>query len=378
MQTFDLIVVGAGVTGASTAYHAARTGKRVLLLEQFRVGHHLGSSHGPSRILRLAYTSVDYVRLSQAAYAEWREVEDEAEESLFARTGGLDFATAGTQSLDQTVVSLRAAGVPLEELSRQSIGERFPQFNLPDDTVGLYQPDAGVLHADRSVAALVEHAIRHGATLRECAEVKNLIPTATGVFVETTVERYSSARVVLAAGSWLKTLAEHVGIVLPLRVTKEQVAFFRPRHPELFSIGRFPVMIEHNMNRPFNSGFPMLGPGGVKLMIESKEASATDTSVDNSRLSELKRYAGQLLPDLDGVIKAETCRYTLTPDEDFILDRHPVHSQIVIASPCSGHGFKFGPLFGHMLTDLAFNETARPHPLFKLDRPGLKAESPTA
>lgn len=375
MPTFDLVVVGAGVMGCATAYHAAREGRRVLLLEQHRVGHARGSSHGPSRIIRLAYTSVNYVRLCQAAYHAWRDVESEVGKRLLVTAGGLDFAEPDTPSLDQTRSSLRETGVPFDEMDRADIAARFPQFKLPKDTVGIYQQDTAILAADRCVVALAFLAKRHGAEIVEETKVEGVEPSADGVVVHAGGRRFDATRAVLAAGSWLGALASDLGLNLPLRVTKEQVAYFKPREPQDFAVGRFPIMIEHHRHAPFKSGFPIFRSEGVKLMIESKVASADETGeVDQSRLEQLKCYARTLLPGLGEMIKAETCRYTITPDEDFILDRHPEHPQIVLASPCSGHGFKFGALFGRILADLAFERASR-HDIrmFQLNRPGLLA-----
>jgi sarcosine oxidase len=373
MRTLDLIVVGAGVMGCATAYQAAREGRRVLLLEQYRIGHARGSSHGPSRIIRLAYTSVNYVRLCQAAYHAWRDVESEVGKRLLATAGGLDFAESDTPSLEKTRSSLHEAGVLFDELGRADIVARFPQFKLPNDTVGIYQRDTAILAADLCVAALAFLAKHHGAEIVEETKVEGVEPGADGVVVHAGGRRFDASRAVLAVGSWLGPLASDLGLDLPLRVTKEQVAYFTPREPRDFAVGQFPVMIEHNKHAPFRSGFPIFRSECVKLMIESRVASADETGeVDQSRLEQLKHYAKTLLPGLGEMVKAETCRYTITPDEDFILDRHPEHPQIVLASPCSGHGFKFGALFGRILVDLAFERASR-HDIrtFQLNRPGL-------
>jgi len=373
MADFDLIVVGAGVMGCATAYHAARSGARVLLLEQYHIGHNQGSSHGPSRIIRLAYAGLHYVLLSRAAFQAWRDIEEDSGEQLLVTAGGLDFGAPDVVSLERTRSSLRAAHVGFEEVDRAAILKQFPQFNLPDDVVGIYQADTAILDADRCVATLALLAKRCGTAIVQGTKVDLLEPTPGGIVVHTMSGRFYASRAVVAVGSWLKTLTVHLGLDLPLRVSKEQVAYFRPRNPQLFGVGRFPIMIEHNKDSRFRSGFPLYRSEGVKLMIESKTAPLDSQHVDAARLEELRSYVGTLLPDLGEIIKADTCRYTMTPDEDFILDYHPDHPQIVLASPCSGHGFKFAALFGMILSDMAFERTpAHDIRVFRLNRPGLR------
>jgi sarcosine oxidase len=374
VRDFDLIVVGAGIMGCSTAYHAARRGQRVLLVEQFRLGHNRGSSHGSSRIIRLAYPSLDYVRLCQAAYPAWHEVEAELRERLLTTTGGLDFAAPDTPSLERTRSSLRAANLAFDELDRSEIAARFPQFNLANDTVALYQADTAILHADRCLQALATVAQLHGATILEDARVESVRPVAAGVEVGVAGQRYGAGSVAITAGSWLAGLIEPLGLNLPLRVSREQVAYFRALRPEEFAVGRFPVMIAHHTNALFNSGFPMFGSDGVKLMIENKVTARDDSDdIDPIRLAELEQYAHELLPDLGETIQAQTCRYTMTADNDFIVDSHPEHPQIVLVSPCSGHGFKFAALFGGWIADLAQGLPVPELSMFKLDRPTLPA-----
>jgi sarcosine oxidase len=374
MQGFDLIVVGAGVMGCATAYQAARAGRSVLLIEQYRIGHTQGSSHGPSRIIRLAYTSVHYSLLCRAAFQAWRDVEVESGERLLVTTGGLDFGTPGISSLEKTYSSLRTAGVPFEEMDYRAIVKRFPQFSLPRDVLGIYQPDAAILDADRCVATLARLAERCGATIAQETKVERFQATTGGVVVHTKERKFFGSKVVVAAGSWLAILVAHLGLELPLRVSKEQVAYFKPRHPQHFAVGRLPVMIEHCKNCCFRSGFPLYRSEGVKMMIESKVAPMNSEEVDAARLEELEEYARTLFPDLGAIVKAQVCRYTMTPDENFILDQHPEFPQIVLASPCSGHGFKFAALLGTILHDLAF-ERPPTHDiqLFRIKRAGLVA-----
>lgn len=376
MERYDAIVVGGGVMGCAAACHLARDGRRVLLLEQYAVGHTNGSSHGHSRIIRLAYDGADYVTLARAAFAEWRGLEAEAGQRLLLTTGGLDFAAPGTVSFAATRATLAAAGVPFEDLDRAAIRERFPQLDLPADTVGIYQAEAGILDADRCVATLAGEARRLGATVREGEPALRLAADGAGALAETARGSYRADRLIVAAGSWMRPLMRGLGLELPLTVTKELVAFFAPRDPAAFMPDRFPIFIHHDDSQPAGYGFPIFGLPGVKVAFHSAgpaiEPGDEGRAAAPGQIEALRDYVARLLPGAAGdPFYSVTCRYTTTPDEHFIVDRHPAHPQIVVASPCSGHGFKFGALIGRILADLAERgETPHPIGMFRLDRLG--------
>lgn len=375
----DVIVVGGGVMGCAAAYHLAKDGQRVLLLEQFAIGHPYGSSHGPSRIIRLAYEGADYVHLARTSYALWRELETESGESLLCKVGGLDFGPPGAVMLSGIRATYEAVGVPFETLDRDEIVRRFPQFHLPEDIVGYYQPDYGLLDANRCVATLAAQARRHGAIMHEREAVRIIRPTPSGVEVRTDHSTYTADRLILSAGSWMRPLARQLDLALPLTVTKELQAYYQPREPAAFRPDRFPIFIHRFPGTTtLGGGFPIFNHAGVKLILDRTgpviEPGDPDRTVDQSRLDRLRAYVAKLLPTLgDTIIATDTCRYTMTPDEHFLLDRHPAHPQIVLASPCSGHGFKFGVTIGRILADLAVRG-ATEHNIarFRLNRPALK------
>jgi sarcosine oxidase len=377
-QVADILIVGGGVMGCAAAYHLAKDGCRVLLLEQFDVGHANGSSHGPSRIIRLAYDSLDYVRLAQAAYALWYELAEAANEQLLVRVGGLDFGAPDALALDGIRATYQAAGVPFEALDGDEIMRRYPQFNLPEGIIGFYQADYSLLAANRCIAALANQAQYHGATIRTGEPARQIAISGGGVAVRTHLGSYYADRLILSAGSWMRPLLGQLGLDVPLRVFKEQLAFFAPREPDQFRPGRFPLFIHRYPNTTvLASGFPIFGHSGVKLMVDRIGPEVApgdpDRAVDADRLRRLHAYATNLLPGLTGeIFEAISCRYTMTPDEDFIIDKHPEYPQVVIASPCSGHGFKFAVVIGRILSDLALQgATTYDIARFRLDRPAL-------
>jgi sarcosine oxidase len=384
-RTADVVIVGGGVMGCAAAYQLARDGARVLLLEQYAIGHANGSSHGPSRIIRLAYDSLDYVALARASYALWRELEAEAGERLLVQVGGLDIGAPDALALGEIRATFQLAGVPFEQLGRDEIARRYPQFNLPEATIGLYQADYSLLAADRCVATLANQARRHGAVIRAGEAARQIRTSGGGVEVRTDQGSYAAARLILCAGSWMRPLLGQIGLDLPLTVRKEQLAFFPARDPEAHMPGRLPLVIHRFAGTTvLGSVFPIFDHAGVKVMIDRIGPEVApddhDRSIDQPRLERLRTYAADLLPGLTGeVVEAVSCRYTMTPDEHFIIDQHPEYPQIVVASPCSGHGFKFAVVIGRILADLA-QRGATEHDVarFRLDRPALRGQPPAA
>ncbi len=380
VQTYDAIVIGAGVMGSAAAYHLAKDGRRVLLLEQFALGHQRGSSHGRARIFRLTYSRPDYVDLALAALPLWIALEAEARGSdggdapLRIPTGGLQFGAPDEPDLAGLRETLTAKGVPFEALDRQAIAERFPQFDLHPEAIGLYQADTALLDADRCVAALAALARRHGAEIREGAAATRIAADGDGVVVATQGEVFRADRLVVAAGSWAGGLLRQVGLDLPLTVTKEQFAYFAVRDPGAFEAGRLPIFVHHSDGPDGLYGFPTHGMPGVRVARHHGGPPIAPESerdvVDEQALDVLRDNVMRLFPGVTGeVLHAQTCRYTTTPDTDFILDRHPAHPQIVVASPCSGHGFKFGVLIGRIAADLAQHGASdQPIGLFRVDR----------
>jgi len=278
--------------------------------------------------------------------------------TLFERTGVLDIAMRPAPSWIATERAMQEARVPFERLDKRGMTARFPQFATAENVSALYQADAGVLHADLCLEIIASEARRLGAILREGETVLQLKPEGAGVEIITDRQTYIADRVVLAAGTQMGMFLRSLDLPLPLKISKEQVAFFVPRDRQQFAAGRMPLFILHFGNGILGSGFPLLREAGMKLMIENKRpVKEDDFSADRPLLQKLLKITRQLLPDLDDEpVRVETCRYTNTPDEDFVIGHHPRFRQIVLASACSGHGFKFAPLLGNVLAGLCVDE----------------------
>jgi sarcosine oxidase len=353
VERFDAIVVGAGVAGAAAAYHLAARGS-TLVLEQFEFLHDRGSSHGGSRIFRYAYEDERYVRLAVAADAAWRALEDGTGERLLVRTGGLDIGSVAAGELDAIERALRAAGCRAERLPPAAVAERFPAFRLGDGQEALHQPDAGILPATRCVATMLRASAVSGADLRSHEVVRRISSVAGGVEVETDGGRYGAERLVVTAGAWLGEVLAELG--LPLHVEQQQVLYVRVAEAPPFVPYRMPVFIDRRCGV---YGFPLYErPDAIKVSDHERAPTITlqdrDDRVDPARAADTLLRARSLLPQLGTeIVEAQTCLYTKTPDEHFVLGQHPEHPEIVLGGGFSGHGFKFGPVLGEILADLA-------------------------
>jgi sarcosine oxidase len=287
--------------------------------------------------------------------------------------------------MEEVASTLDSLGVPYERLDDDELRRRYPQYSFPEGSIGIYQEDYGILAASRCVAALAARARAEGAELHDEEPVVEIAPDGDGVTVRTTRSTYQADRVILTAGSWLGPLLAPLGIDLPLTVLQEQLAFFRVHDPAAHAPDRLPLLMHRFPGTTsLGSVFPIYGHEGVKVMLDriglGVDPGNPDRTIDPVRLERLRVYATELMPGITGeILETTSCRYTMTPDEDFIIDHHPEHRQIVIASPCSSHGFKFAPVTGQLLADLAVNGTT-PYPTarFRLDRPALaESWSPT-
>lgn len=348
MDRFDTIVIGGGVAGAAAAYRLAARGS-TLLLEQFEFLHERGSSHGGSRIFRHAYEDVRYVRLARAADSRWRALEARSGERLLLRTGGLDLGTIGAGELGPIEAALIEAGSEVERLSAADVRRRYPAFVLGDDREALFSPDAGILAATRAVTTLLRAAAGEGAALRERTPVRAVELFDEHVEVTTAFGRVAADRLVVAAGAWTDRLLADLGV--PLRVEQQQVLYLRVRDTRAHVPERMPVFIDR-AGRLY--GFPLFErPHALKVSDHEGAPTVTletrDFEIDARRAADTARRASSLLPGVsDDVVEGVTCLYTKTPDEHFVIDRHPRHPHVVVLAGFSGHGFKFGAVLGEL------------------------------
>ena len=343
--------------GSSAAYHAAKRGHGVLGLDRFSPPHNFGSSHGKSRIIREAvFEHPAYVPLARRASECWAELEDRTNSSLVQRTGGLSLGAPDSVIVTGARASAIACGLPYEELSAADIARRFPPFHPDRDTVGIWDPRAGVVSPETAIRSHLAAAAKSGAELHLEEPVLHW-ESGTGVQVTTPRATYHGDRLVLAVGAWLVHLLPDLD--LPLVVERQVMLWFRPqRNPDQFKAGRFPVFVwEFAPGRAWY-GLPDLGDG-IKIGVHHEGERTTADTVRREVTADDEKTVRVLLdrhmPDADGSpIASAVCLYTNTPDRHFLIDWYPSCPNVLIASPCSGHGFKYASALGEVLTDLAF------------------------
>jgi len=360
---YDAIVIGVGGMGSAAAYHLARRGARVLALEQFDIPHDLGSSHGVSRIIRLAYWEhPDYVPLLRRAYELWRELEAAAGERLLIITGSIDAGDGNSPNIIGVREACRRFQLSHEELDSAALTARFPGYRLPSDVVSILQPDGGFLLPERCIVAHVEAAQRSGAMVRARERVVGWDTAAGAVRVRTDRGEYSGARLVLTAGAWTASLARQTA---PLLTPERQVMLWvQPLRPEYFRAEKFPVFYIRVPEGPFY-GFPIHGVPGMKIgkYHHRREAVDPDTMDRQCHAEDeevLRECIRRHFPDANGPTMAmKTCMFTNTRDEHFIIDLIGHDPRVAIAAGFSGHGFKFCSVVGEILADLALDGGSR-------------------
>lgn len=353
---YEYIVVGLGGIGSAAAYRLARrAGSDVLGLEQFELGHDNGASQDHSRIVRLSYHSPAYVRLAKGAFAAWRDLEEDSGRALLITTGGLDLSPAESgEDLSSYSASLGEEKVPYELLGASEIMRRWPQFRLSEDVSGLYQEDAGIAPAALCNATHAELARRHGATLLERTPVISISVSEGEIEVAAGDTRFRARKLIVTADAWTNEVLAPLGVSLPLRVTQEQVTYFRAQAEE-FGPERMPVWIW--LGDPCFYGIPVFGEAGIKVGQDVGGAEVTAESrtfeVDEAALARVAAFVSEHFPDAAGeIIRTKSCLYTMPPDRDFVIDEVPGRPDMYVAQGAA-HGYKFAAVFGKILAELA-------------------------
>jgi sarcosine oxidase len=337
---YDAVVVGGGIMGTATTRALARRGRNVLLLERFQIGHKRGSSHGASRIFRLSYPEQRYVEMAQDSLLLWKELEAECGERLVTKTGGFDTG----RPLDDHINALDTVRVPYEILFGTEVNERWPFMKFPGDSQVLYQPEGGVVGAERAWYALARLALNDGAEIQDNAQVVDIHEGKTDIKIRTVTREVETRTVVVTAGAWAQGLLKKVGIKLDVVPTRETVAFFKLPHE------RFPTVVD--WGDPSIYALPSPGQG-IKVG-EHHAGPVTDPhdigEANRESVYRIQKWMASHYPEAEtSPHHVETCIYTNTPTEEFVLERH---EGIVVGSPCSGHGFKFAPWIGESLANL--------------------------
>lgn len=361
----DVIVVGLGAMGGAMAYHLARRGVKVIGFDRFRPPHRLGSSHGHARVIREAYSrGPAYVPLVLRAIELWQQLSAEAGVELFRMYGHLSVRRPDDGEGPALMrASASAYDLPLEDLSTQEIRDRFPMFRLEDGWIGTFEPRAGAVFPERCIQAFHSGLDRSGADIRLDEQVLSWSAAGSGIEVRTSSGTYGAERLVITAGAWVTKLVEELHTIVEI----ERLTLF------MFEPARNASSLTPEMCP--NSSWGCVGEGdsfytqpdfgnGFKVAFHHGQTGVDPDRLDRSTTKEeearVRHFVKDYIPDAAGRLReGAACLYTNLPNKDWVIDRHPQESRVVVGSPCSGHGFKFSSAIGEMLADLAMDRTPR-------------------
>lgn len=370
---YDAIVLGVGAMGSAACYHLAQRGKRVLGLEQFSIPHDQGSSHGMTRIIRLAYSEhPSYVNLLRRAYELWHELENVVNEKLLHTTGCIDAGPEDSWVFQGSWRSCKEHDLPHQVLTGAELRRKFPGYNLPDSIMAVLQPDGGFLAPEKCIVAFVTAAQAHGAEIHGHEPVVDWEPYRDGFRVLTTRDEYHCDKLIISAGAWAgKMIPELRDLTVPER---QILAWLQPQRPEFFQPENFPVfnlMVEEGRYY----GFPIFGIPGFKFaryhhFEETIDPDEFEREANDDDERTLREFCQRYFPlGVGPTMTLKSCIFTNTPDRHFILDAHPKMKNLILVSPCSGHGFKFVSVIGEIVADLAhYGSTRHDISMFELAR----------
>jgi sarcosine oxidase len=359
------VVIGAGAVGSAAAYQLAKRGEDVVLIEQFALGHDRGSSHGEARIIRHSYADPTSAMLMPAAYDSWRRLEAESGRCLVLRAGGISACARGEAYVENVTANLERIAIPHKRMTGADWNRGHDLFGLPHDSDVVYEPDAGVVLAERALAAMIEGAVSSGRceVRASCAvEWIDFESSRPVVHLRDGAPR-AADRLVIAAGSWIGRLVPAISALF--RPTRQRVFYFGPQPAERYRLGSMPIWIWMGLeNDDRYYGMPHVLGAGVKAARHGGpdcDPDVIDQRVSPEEIGAIRGALGRIVPALGRTepSRIETCLYTMTSDEGFAVDFWPGRDDIVIASPCSGHGFKFSCLVGEAIADLLLAAGAR-------------------
>jgi len=375
MSKYDVIVLGLGAAGSATLYQLAKRGVRVLGIDQYAPPHNLGSTHGDTRVTRLAIgEGAHYTPIAVRSHEIWRELEEATGATLLTTNGGLFISTTSNSNsfhggafFPTTVAAARKHNIAHELLDGKEIRRRFPQFQVDDHEVGYFEKSAGFVRPEACIKAQLSLAEFNGAEIRVNEKALRFAESGEGITVTTATDAYKADKLVIAAGPWLpQLLAEKYA--RHFKVYRQVLYWFDiEAHYDAFRPDKFPIFIWQLPDGHGGIyGFPAIdGPkGGFKISTEHYEATTTPESVDRSvsaaEISHMYRELVEPFFPAAGArcIKSAGCLYTVTNDFGFVVDRYPGHERVIIASPCSGHGFKHSAALGEAISDLALGASS--------------------
>lgn len=354
---YDVIVIGAGSMGMAAGYFLSKSGKKTLLIDSFNPPHNKGSHHGETRIIRHAYGEGEkYVPLALKAQELWYDLEKLTGKQLFLQTGVLNMGDEKTDFIQNIISSSKNYSLPLEILDSSEVSKRWPGITLPKEFIGCFEPTSGVLKCEECIEAYQELAEQNGATLVTNSKVKDLSVHGNKVTVQTDNQTFTADSLVVSAGAWSGSLLSKLDLNLPLTPVRKTFAWF-DADEDLYNDKDFPAFSFESPQGLFY-GFPSIDGAGLKVgrhdggVAINPDETISEFSEQEQDATDIKQFLQSYMPSTNQMKFGKTCMYTLTPDEDFIIDLHPKYSNVAIASGFSGHGFKFSSIVGKILSDL--------------------------
>jgi len=354
VKHFDAMVVGCGAMGSSASYSLASKGMKVLTLERFSLNHQFGSSHGGTRIIRLAYAEDPrYVPLLRRAFSGWEELQTKSGRSLMKMTGGLMIGRSEGDLVRGVLSSAKGYALPHRLLSGSEVNEEFLAFRIGEDFSAVHEQSAGILFPEECVGAFVDAASQAGCEFRFSERVSGWTRTTDGIVVSTDKDQYLADRLVVCAGAWTGALIQGL---IPLVCERQVPLWFDSKRDPRFGAGRMPIFVSEEGPGRLFYGIPDVGHG-VKVAVHHRgtivKPDSVQREVTERDVSPVGEFISSRMPGLDpNPIASTTCLYTNTPDSNFVVDFHPDDGRVVIVSACSGHGFKFAGVIGEIAADL--------------------------
>ncbi|MCU6793583.1 N-methyl-L-tryptophan oxidase [Paenibacillus sp. WQ 127069] len=354
---YDVIVLGAGSMGMAAGYFLSKSGKRTLLVDSFNPPHNKGSHHGDTRIIRHAYGEGEkYVPLALKAQELWNDLEKVTGKQLFLPTGVLNVGYEKTDFIQNIISSSKTYSLPLEILGSIEVNKRWPGITLPNKYIGCFEPTSGVLKCEECIEAYRELAERNGAAIITNSKVKEIMVHDKKVTIKTDDHTFSANALVVSAGAWSGSLLSMLDLNVPLNPVRKTFAWFDVNE-DLYNHKEFPAF-SFETSQGHYYGFPNIDGSGLKVgrhdggeTINPDEAILGFGELEKDA-TDLRQFLHHYMPSTQQLKYGKTCMYTLTPDEDFIIDLHPTYSNVAIASGFSGHGFKFSSVVGQILSEL--------------------------
>ena len=359
---YNHIIVGAGSMGSAAAYFLGKQGRRVLLIDAFTPPHNEGSHHGDTRLIRFAYGEGEkYVPFVLRAKKLWDEIASLSGMQNFLQTGIINVGHRDDVFIQSVKHTSDKFGLPLQSMNAEQIMEKWPGISIPNDFVALYETDSGVMLTKPAIEGYLHEAFKYDVTPKFNSPV-NQINVLDGKAIVTIAngEQFEADNCIITVGAWAKQLLDETGLNLPVQATRKTFAWFEAPE-ELYCESLYPGFTFQFGNESYY-GFPSIDRAGLKVgrhdggqVIHPSDAKAPFGTIEGD-LEDLQRFLASYMPSVGDFKEGKTCMYAMTPDEDFIIDSHPIHKEIILAAGFSGHGFKFASAVGEALSEMAQNQ----------------------